>query len=300
MILDVKKIKFGICCLMATLVFASSGTANAQSDALRWQLKEGQRFDMVTTQKINTSIDAGFGKMEIPMTMIVDMEWLVEEAKGEEFRIEQRITRMRMEMTLPMGQGEMSVDTKEEGSGGMDGMMGMPDFKAMIDVPFHMTMNSQGKVTSFEVPDELNMGGQGGPGFSPQSMKQMAALTSFPDKPVSKGDSWESNDSFEMEGMGEMKMENKFTYEGTESVDGKEVSKIDVNTNMTLEADGGGEFQMAIDNAEFKGKMFFDNVAGHLVKITGKQKMEGGMDAGGQNMSMTMTMEQETVMKLKK
>ncbi len=294
--------KFCLTCAVLLSAWLSSAAVHAQSNTLRWKLKEGQTFEVVTVQKVKTSIDSPAGAMDIPMDMTVDMQWKVTEASDKEFKLEQTITRYRMNMTMPMGGGDVNIDTDNKEPLGFPAEMIAGGLKNMINVPFHMTMNGQGEIVKFEVPEEMtaeNAAG-GGQGFTPESVKQMAAMTFFPEKAVVEGDTWDNETTAQMPGMGEMTIANKFTYQGMEKVDGKDLCKIAVESAITLKADENAEAQFNMDNAKGKSTIYFDNVAGVIVRIVGDQNMEGDIDAGGQSMSMSTKIDSDTKFSSKK
>ncbi len=272
-------------CLLS-LIWACPSIAPAQTETLRWKLRPGQSYDVEV--KMNMLQEMKEMGMETPIEMIINMRWDITEVNGEEISSEQSISRMRMKMENPF-MGNMEVDT-DKGRGSADEMMGQ--VFDMIGEKFKLVMNSRGEVLKLEIPEAMQGGDPMNPAgqmFNADSLKQMSSMIVFPEGPVAVGDSWNTAENVEMPPMGKMKMGNKLTYKGTESVDGKNLHRIDVDTTIDMEAaDNDMGFTIEVTNAGGKSTIYFDNAAGCVVKQNGSQDMDMNIDAGGQKIGMTM------------
>ncbi|HMP79296.1 MAG TPA: DUF6263 family protein [Pirellulaceae bacterium] len=278
-----------IICLIA-LVLTLPSAARAQSETLRWKLQPGQSLDVEVKMNLLQVMKAM--EMEMPIEMIINMKWDVTGVSGDEISTEQSITRMRMKLDNPF-MGNVEIDT-DKGRQGADEMMAGPMFD-MIGEKFKLVMNNRGEVTKLEVPNSLSGGNPMNPAgqmFNADSLKQMSSMIVFPEGPVAVGDSWETSESVEMPPMGKMNMTNRLTYKGTESVDGKRLHRIDVDTKIDMNvADNEMGFSIEVTKASGKSTIYFDNEAGCVAKQNGSQDMEMSIDAGGQKMDMSMKQE---------
>src|SRR5262249_48342005 len=96
---------------------------------------------------------------------------------------------------------------------------------------------------------------------------------SLPNKPVAKGDTWETKLSVAFGPLGTLATENTYTFQGTEKADGKELAKITVATKATYappEGDTGLPFKITKGDLKAeggKGTLLFDPEAGRLVRV---------------------------------
>src|SRR5262249_53690451 len=156
------------------------------------------------------------------------------------------------------GMDKIQFDSKEgkELEGPFAQTMG-PMLKALAGAEFSMTMDAQGKVSDFKLPEKLadafkNIPGAGGAGemFTEEGLKNMmgqASLT-FPSEPLTAGKSWEQKLTIKLPTGGKMNMENQCTYEGEAPVDGSKLEKIAMKPKMSIEAEEGAVFKMKMKN----------------------------------------------------
>lgn len=290
-----------LCACLIVLATAGAHDARGQ-ETLRWKLRAGQQFDVEMTMNMLQTME--MMDMEVPIEMSMNMTWNVISAEGDVYTTEQTIDRMRMKMDIPM-MGAIDIDTNKD-KAGLDAMAAqMADsIYALIGEKFTIVMNSRGEVTKVVLPDSMeNAGDPNNPMsqmFSADQFKQMSSMATFPEGAVAAGDSWDKDDAIDSP-MGNMKMSNKLTYKGVETVDGRSLSRIDVDTKIDLDVTGGEQFGMTMNLTKAGGNstIYFDNAAGVIVKQTGNQSMEISMDMGGQVMGMTMKQDQTITFKPK-
>jgi len=285
-----------LCLLPMLVVFSLCGQQTwAQNNTLRWGFEKGQQFKVeMTMEATQKMMMPGGGDMEIPVRQDVFMDWEVKDVQDGKFIMAQSITRMKMNMEAPMMQ--LQYDSDDEEASGMGAQLA-DVIKPIIGGEISFTMDARGNISDVEIPDDITSalesagGGMGGQMFSKESLEQLvqSANLVFPENPVGEGESW-SHEVTQSSPMGEMKMNNQYTYAGTVQKDGVTLHKINVKSQVELE---GGEAPMGgtieIDKADVSGEILFDNEKGQMVSSLAKQSMVMLMEMQGQEMEMEMS-----------
>lgn len=284
--------------LLAVLAFGSVAGADT---TLRYKFKQGDKLNYVMDQKMGMELPGGAGKMD--MNIAIEMSWNVQSVdKDGKAKIAQKFERIKFTMAGIPGAPALDYDSKDKKQlpEPFGQMMG-PMFDAMSSAEFIVTMAPNGEISDVVIPEKLKQAvakaGAGGalPGmdFSPDGMKRMMSQSGLvlPKDPVAKGKSWDQKLEMPAPGLGSMVMENKYTYEGPTTKNGKTLEQVGLKPTMTFKGDANAPVKMSLKDA--KGTAYFDNDAGRLVEMTMNQDMV--MEAAGQN----MTMKQTVTMKLK-
>jgi hypothetical protein len=295
----------GLLSLAASLV--GVGPAYAQV-TLRYKFKQGETLNYDLEQKMKMEMAIAGQNINMSMTQTLDMTWKVESVDNDgKAKITQKFDRVRLSMEGLPGMDKIQFDSKEgkELEGPFGQMMG-PMLKALAGAEFSMTMDAQGKVSDFKLPEKLadafkNIPGATGAGgmFTEEGLKHMmgqASLT-FPSEPLTAGKSWEQKLTMKLPTGGKMNMDNQCTYEGEATVDGRKLEKIAMKPKMSIEAEEGAAFKMKMKSQDAKGTAYFNNLAGHLDHLDLSQKMDTEVSTGG--MDFTQKIEQTVSFKLK-
>src|SRR5208282_1570506 len=100
-----------------------------------------------------------------------------------------------------------------------------------------------------------------------------AALDFLPDRPVSKGDTWQRETKDALGPLGSLSRINHYSYEGTETVDGRSLEKVGLTARVTYTPPDDKAFPGSfvvksgkLEAENVKGTLFFDAAAGRLVR----------------------------------
>jgi len=124
-------------------------------------------------------------------------------------------------------------------------------------------------------------------------------MDKIPQKPLSKGDTWELNETMRLEAGQNLAIKTKYTYQGSVDHNGKQLHQIDMNASeVKYSIDADAPTKLASSNLKVKtveGVMFFDTEKGQVVEsretihITGELKFNiNGMELAGE-IDLTMT-----------
>jgi len=105
--------------LLLSLVAAATLTASETAqDTLRWKFKKGQKLNYVMTQNMDMSTKVMGRAIDMKLTNIMDMDWVVQTVKTDgTAEITQVISRVRFSMSGgPLGKSSM-IQTKKTAAG---------------------------------------------------------------------------------------------------------------------------------------------------------------------------------------
>jgi len=226
------------------------------------------------------------------------MLWKVDEVDEAGIAtVNSEIERMTISMDGPQGKFDIDTASEEELEGNAAKVA--EQVTQLVGKKFSQKMNSQGKILSVDMPDEV---GSGNPMLSKEAMSQLVKNASpvFPDKPVAVGESWDQESTTAMPGgMGGMKIKSTYTYKGTEELEGKKYDLIDIGMELQFEPPEGSPFEISITSQDTKGKMYFDSVKGHTYKIDVDQNMVMEVKAGPQTINQTIHSRTEATFAIK-
>jgi hypothetical protein len=291
---------------MVLLLSIVSHQAKAQT-TLRYKFKQGESLPYEMDQKMKMGMNVGGQAVDMDISQTINMTWKVESVdKDGKARVTQKFDRFRFVMNGPAGIGKVEFDSKEnKAPEGPIGTMIGPVLKALASSEFSMTLDSEGKVSDFTMPEKLaesfkNLPGGGGAGqmFTKEGLQQMMAHGAqlLPTEAVTVGKTWHQEVTTKLPTGGTMKIDNRYTYTGPATVDGKKLEKIAIQPKLTMEGDPAGQFKMKTKSQDAKGEIYFDNVSGRIDHTNLTQNMETEISVGG--MEMTQKIEQTMSMKL--
>ena len=280
-------IRFMMITLLATLMLPANSYGQSDSTNLAWQLPVGRKIDVVMKQTMDMKQSVGGQEISTEMVSTNFMLWDVDKVDEAGIAtVNSEIERMTISMDSPQGKFDIDTDSEEE----LDGTAAAvaAQVTGLVGKKFSQTMNSQGKILSVDMPDEV---AAGNPMMSKEALSQLIKNASpvFPDKPVAVGESWNQESSTAMpNGLGNMKINSTYTYKGPEEMDGKTLDKIVIGMEMEFEATEGSPAKIEITSQDTTGQMYFDSVKGHTHKIDVDQNMVMAVTVGPQTIDQTI------------
>jgi hypothetical protein len=177
---------------------------------------------------------------------------------------------------------------------------------AMLGETFKAKISPLGAVSDIELPKKLTDAlakqeigenrrqgfGIGQSGFDEKGIKELLVRSVLP-LPESAGESWTQSFENKVPMLGTQIAETTFSVAGSETVDGKELAKIDAKTELIFEPEENPRADLEIMEQESSATFYFDPAAGHMVKAAGTQKAQ--MEVSGpqeltQQITETMSM----------
>ncbi len=272
---------------------------------LAFRVPSGQTFD--GTMEVDNDMDMFVMGQSMAMnqgqTYFYEYDVVSVDEETDLITIEQTLRRVKGSVENDMT-GAQSFDTSDEDGGGQMG----EQIGAIVDVPIRFTMTPTGDVQSVDGVEEIrqrlsdsdlteaqktmldNM--LGDDTFS----SNMQTFSYFPDKPVSVGDSWTTQNRVSM-GM-EMMMDATYTLERAEA--DSAVLKVDIDTYTPEDARAmesmGGEMTMDMTGT-MTGTAIVDLPTGLLRSINLNAQMEADaeINQGGRAIDMEMSINGKTV-----
>jgi FKBP-type peptidyl-prolyl cis-trans isomerase 2 len=205
----------------------------AQNIVLKMNLENGKTYNQSTTTVLTITQDVMGQPVEIEMTIIGEMSFLVQGVSDDVYDMELQYERLKMEMKMPQMNMAFDTDTPDE----QDMMSRL--MTSLKNKPFNIKMNSRGKILEVSNSENLYSGmmeqmdgmdemqkiqlkTQMEDSFGPETLKgniEMATAM-FPEQPVDIGDSWAVETKLESS----MSMILKSDYQLLEST--KEFNKV--------------------------------------------------------------------------
>ena len=269
----------GVC----SLGLASTGIAEeAESVKLTLQFDPGKVYH--TTQSTNMLMNMGAG-----MQMINDMNIQMKStAKEHKKGVSVAVTYDRMTMLSKMGDNIVSEydSDKKDNDPKMQEIL-----EPLLKMEFSAIYDKQGKYLGCEGLD--NMPVPAGSGFSKASIEAMMEQASLmlPQREVKVGESWLSNMSIPMEGVGEMEMSFDQKLVSVKKTDGKNIAKVEFTGKVKPLVIKQHGVEVKMSSKAINGSILFDTDLNQATKT--EMNMELNMDAGGQKMAMSMLIVQE-------
>jgi hypothetical protein len=261
-------------------------------EPLRWKFTAGEQLDYQMSQDMNMKMDAGpAGKLAITTGQSKNMTWNVKsvDEKGDAV-IVQKITRIRMKMAAPNGQGFEYDTDSEEPAVGTAAMMA-PTMEAMTDGEFTFTMTPWGDVRDTKMSDELLAALKNGPGGENGAVEQFTSMVSqvalvLPKSSLKPGEVWKTTIAVADPSGGKQSVETTYKFDGTRDVDGTTYAVI--KPSMTMELANNPMMEMKMKEQKTDGEVLFDLGAGRLESTSINQNMTVDIVAAGQTMPGTI------------
>ena len=290
--------------MFATSIVLSLFVSNSDAQKLlQWRFQPGESIQVSFTQDMTVQMNAMGKPMESSADMGMQMRWDVKnvDANGTA-DIHQSIERLTMQMQTP-GAEPISYDSAQtEDPIGMAAMLAAT-VDPMVGVAFNQKMSREGEVLEVTLSDQAQQqlasapqGAQLKEILSRDGLKALLsqAATVFPKTPVKPGDTWTGSCKSKSP-IGELSMDMRYKYVGTETHQGRALERIDVEMVVSFpEAANPAGMSIAVQNQQNAGSMFFDAAAGRFVSTQLNQNMRLVTKVGEQEHAQMMT----TVLKM--
>lgn len=288
--------------LLSMLVAAALGAqpAAAQKVTLRWKYQAGSEMVYRVKNHQDVFVSVG-GAMSSDQTQT--MRWKVTDvAPNGDATVSMTTERLQIES---QGMGQNVKYDSDSGEAPTDPQAKMA--AAMASVGYTMVISPDGSVKSIQgldqvrekmlaalPPEQVAMAqSMGGELFSEETLTRMAQqnVQLFPDAPVGPGDTWERSFTVSVPVLGSMTTNTTYTLGGTEQQDGRTIATISTSGTMSMGGDSTSAMPMTVNLGDTKldGSIDFDTDRGVTVSSTMSTNMQMTVDAGGQQMTMTMS-----------
>ena len=124
-------------------------------------------------------------------------------------------------------------------------------------------------------------------------------IVALPEKPVTAGDTWESDFEIEMAKQGTAAGTSSYTFAGLETVEGRPLAKITAEYEMTFDL----EFENVsgtLTMSDATGTILFDPERGQIVSKESKLSLSGDLEVQAGGVELTMHQEQQQTTTLKR
>ncbi|NLS98235.1 MAG: hypothetical protein GXX96_39400 [Planctomycetaceae bacterium] len=286
--------RFSPATLLVALVAAVAVSVPAEGETLlHWKYEVGQKNHLIMTQDMQMKMVIKDQTVLTTATWTMDLLWEVTAVDDQGVAtMTETVTRIRMKIQGPQGvMMEYDSDSGEKPQG-MAAMFA-PMFDSMVNKPFVARMDPRGKVVEMTIPQglaesmaKLPGGGQLGNALSEEGLKDMAEIVTFPETPVSPGDTWTCEASMKNPVAGNANVETTLRYVGPETRDGRELERIDLE--MKFQFDEGEKAAIKVTDQSGSGTIYFDNALGRFTTSEGKMTMKMQISVMGQEMQQEM------------
>ena len=282
------------------LILSNTGAA----ERMRWKMETGDRFAVEFIHSTKLLSDG----VEIPHDTKLWITWTVDRVeKGRTFHLTQTIDRIAVVIGLP-GRDKLNYDSSNYDSSNGKETEGLLQtvsimMKPLVGVQLRQKMNDRGKILELTVSDKALARIQTNPLINRMlpndSVKNVYSgiFPEFPEAAINEGDHW-STDEESRSPFGNMSLSNTFIYRGQKTLDGRQLNRLEVSTDVTLPKDPQAAPGTNLDlrEQESTGTIHFDNQAGYLVDLCIQRKMTFDLVVFGQPVTQkTETIQQLTI-----
>jgi hypothetical protein len=285
------------CDLVAALVLGVLALPASAQVTLSWKFEKGDKFYLRTDSTLDQTITSGG----------TDVKQTIEQSMVSSFTVKDK----KADGSVVLEQKIDTVTMKTSGPGAADAKP--PD--GLKGATFTITVSPKWQITKFEGYDALikKLSGEDAGveklirTFLPEEILRASAEEAFgflPDKAVKKGDTWERKLVYPLGPLGTLTATNKYTYEGKDKVNGKDVERITaaMDIKYTPPMAGVGALGLQIIDGDLKAKdakqtIFFDATAGRLVKSETKLRVEGMLSYAAVGKKTELELKQDQTIK---
>lgn len=285
---------------VATLLFAAvllfAISLPAQEKTFAWKFKQDEKYSVTTTQVVRQTVDVGVVKIEIPVTMVLRSDWMVEKVNPDNAaQIALTFRRVTIDMKGPQ---PLSYDS-DKGDAGNPLAEG---FNAIIGKKLQGKMSAAGKMSDIVIPETLKEELRKSPQFaggSDEALEQLisAGFSTFPAKAIKVGESWKESSEASIAGFSAA-ITTKVTYTGEETRGNQKLDKFVTTMSFTPNENANlNGVPIRVPNQKTAGTFLFDSVAGKPVEITSNQSMTLELGEVGSGQKVDMKIDQKVEFK---
>ena len=274
------------------------------TERMRWKMEAGDQFAVEFSHSTKLLSDG----VEIPHDTKLWVTWTVDRVgKDGIFHLTQTIDRIAVMIGLP-GRDKLNYDSSnydssngEEAEGLLQTVSTM--MQPLVGVKLRQQMNDRGKILELTVSENTVAGIQTNPLIKRMlpndSVKNVCSeiFPEFPEAVVNEGDHW-STDEESRSPLGNMILSTTFIYRGRKTLDGRQLNRLEVSTDVTLLKDPQAAPGTNLDlrEQESTGTIHFDNQAGYLVDLYIQRKMTIDLVVFGQPVTQKIETTQQLTM----
>jgi hypothetical protein len=274
------------------------------ADTLSWKFKPGETLRYTMEQNTTQGMKAMGQEFKTKLTQTVDLHWSVKSVSSDGVAdLGQTIDRVRTKVEGPGTTFEFDSQSDKAPEGPIAPVLA-PLLKALVNAEFTFKMNPKGELSDVKIPpkliDSLKNAGPaavGGGMFSEEGLKNLISQSSLslPGGVIDPGKTWNSKARLPLPMIGTMIMDKNYTYDGPGSGG---LSKISLNTKVTLEPAADSNVAVKITSQDGKGEFSFDPEAGRVQSSQINDKLQLSLSIQGQTLEQTT--DTVTTMKLGK
>lgn len=234
-------------------VVALCGPAQAQSTDLKWNLSEGDQFEVTLTQNSNSETKVDARETTVDSTSTIQMDWEVRSvADNGDATIEQSLRAVKLSVTgfTRKKKGATAsplltvrFDTAAPAGATKESKKLMNQVQPLLGLKFDVVMSPSGQIKQVDVPPELAAQLEKMPDtqklralFSEQGLADImgAAAVVIP-KDLAQGDSW-SVESTPVTEMGTFERKRTYTFVGEKTISGTRMAEFSVDVSLEPKA----------------------------------------------------------------
>ncbi|MCS7016591.1 MAG: DUF6263 family protein [Gemmatales bacterium] len=265
-----------------------TGTVWAQQVTLAWKLRPGEVFYYLVDTDVTTTAGPAGAENTVRTRLVMLHRYEVVQRTNEGFVLEQTV-----EEVLTNDQGLL---------GNLYNQFRGLKLKITFDPSFRVRkIEGQEELYKRLGADDPVTGKFVAEMVSENALRQQiqSEFNFLPDKPVQPGDKWQRQISFAVGPMGTLTLDQTLTYQGTTTVGGKVLDRIETSARATFTPPKpNDDFPVRITKGEvqadqLKGTYLFDREAGRLVSAQweGRFKFKLTVSAGKPDASKEFVME---------
>ncbi len=266
---------------VATVSIGHLAALAQQPSLLQWKFQPGQAFTVELDQDVEMSTTA-MENMRSSADMGMTLNWHVADVDSEgTANLEQAISRIRMKMSMPGGI-QLQFDSADDAPEDPMARHMSASVAPLIGAQFTLEHSAQGSITDLKLTDASAKAIQANaPGVNAAETLSHEGLASLirqaslelPAKPVQPGDAWDAKHEIDSP-VGKLQSTTTYTYRGTESIDGRQLARIDVGISIQFgEEQNAMGLDVHVAEQDNSGTVYFDVERGQLVKSEVSQDM---------------------------
>lgn len=268
---------------LCAILLVASPTLGAEPLVWKWKVGDAPRY--VMTQTMRMSMDAGAaGETTGSMRQDTLMQWKVDSVEPNgEAKLTVQTERVVMQNEGPGGQSFTYDSESQDPPMGMAALVA-PVYEAVVEHPVYLTMQPSGELKEIKLSDELKAafdrlpGGAVSGDMAVQTIRQM--VVELPKEPLAVGDQWTNTVNFDTPGMGSVKVETTYTYDGPGEIEG---NMYEAFTPKVAETALDKQRQaVEIETKDSTGEILFDREKGRVYSSRVIREMQVRMKSGEQ------------------
>lgn len=285
------------------LVVGVSAVATTVAHAqvqLRWKFQPGAEYKHVTTQTVVTETDTPQGKMRTDMKQqfYTTQRILAVQPDGSA-KVQVTVDRIVFELKTPMQTVTYDSATGQEPQDFL-GQQFANSLKPLIDAPITAVIDPLGHIQEVELPEALKQLLAQNPAFqgNAEDIFERAggqSLVVFPEKPVSKGDSWTETLELPLP-FGTMKVTSTYTYAGTVASESQKLHKLQVDVAISSTPAENAQVSIKVQDHSGSGEVYIASDLTHMVRAS--MHMEMTLELTVQNQKLIQTISTDTTVRL--